>query len=96
MRVALEVEFNYLRVYFNSLAIDALDRNGHKDAVARHPSNGDFVAEIAGGAQDILLNVINDLLPDGKLQFIPVRIYFRILVAALSLFKVCESILPHS
>lgn len=88
MRIMLAIDFNYMRVYFNSVAAQAIVENKRNGNAPLRRSNEDCVTEIIDGARSVLEHVVQDLLPDGSLKFIPIRTYFRVLTATLFLLKV--------
>ncbi|OJJ76742.1 hypothetical protein ASPBRDRAFT_204291, partial [Aspergillus brasiliensis CBS 101740] len=87
MRIMLAIDFNFMRVYFNSLAAQAIVESKRNGNTRLRRSNEDCVTEIIDGARSILEHVLQDLLPDGSLKFIPIRTYFRVLTATLFLLK---------
>ncbi|GKZ27274.1 hypothetical protein AbraCBS73388_004051, partial [Aspergillus brasiliensis] len=87
MRIMLAIDFNFMRVYFNSLAAQAIVESKRNGNTRLRRSNEDCVTEIIDGARAILEHVLQDLLPDGSLKFIPIRTYFRVLTTTLFLLK---------
>ena len=88
MRIMLAIDFNFMRAYFNSLAAQAIVESKRNGNTPLRRGNEDCVTEIIDGARSILNHVLQDLLPDGSLKFIPIRTYFRVLTATLFLLKV--------
>lgn len=51
--------------------------------------NQAYIKEVVDASRTILRYVVEELLPDDYLKHAPVRVYFRIVSAAMFLLKVC-------
>ena len=51
--------------------------------------NQAYIKEVVDASRTILRYVVYDLLPSDYLKHAPVRVYFRIVSAAMFLLKVC-------
>src|SRR5205809_1227370 len=99
MRSILAIEYGYVRVYINSVALQAVvehcDRSaGEATAVPvstmlnPYEGNKEYFKEVVAAARSILQTVVEDLLPDDHLKHIPIRTYSRILAGAMFCLKV--------
>ena len=52
--------------------------------------NQTYIKEVVDASRTILRSVVYDLLPSDYLKHAPVRVYFRIVSAAMFLLKVCR------
>ncbi len=99
MRSILAIEYGYVRVYINSVALQAIveycDRSA-ADAAAMpvsamlnpYEGNKEYFKEVVVAARSILQTVVEDLLPDNHLKHVPIRTYSRILAGAMFCLKV--------
>ena len=99
MRSILVIEYEYVRVYVNCVALQAViercaqnvDDSG---AVSReamlsiYTGNERYIKEVIAASRSILHTVVDDLLPDENLKHVPVRTYTRVLAGAMFLLKV--------
>lgn len=98
MRSILTIEYAYVRLCIFSVALQAVI-NRRYDAAGQDtglpgnnsgiPQQEEHLTQTVKAAQTILRTVLDDLLADGYIKYIPVRSYSRILGAALFLLKVC-------
>lgn len=98
MRSILTIEYGYVRVYINSVALQAVVEHGDGDGdgpampvfAMLNPSecNKEYFGEVIAAAKSILHTVVEDLLPDNQLMHIPIRTYSRILAGAMFCLKV--------
>ena len=123
MRHILNIEIEYLTVYINSLALQAVVErcaNPVGNTVPQNPegastmtpdglsprtrgyaSNAPYstvpglyggdqehIKEVIEASRNLLRTVVDGLLPEGYLQHVPVRTYFRIVSGAMFLLKV--------
>lgn len=102
MRYILEIEYEYMRVYGNCLALQAVvDRcvnqgfsQEHSGAI--HPrvlakwveQDRKYIQEIVVSSQNLLRIVVEGLWPGEYLKHAPVRTYFRIVCVSMVLIKV--------
>ncbi|BGP47112.1 zinc finger transcriptional activator [Rhodotorula kratochvilovae] len=93
----LQMEFEYVRLYGNAIALRALQERLRRAVKANDlwfvsPSllnlqEGQWVLDALAAAQSILDRTVNYLAPKGYLRLAPSRIFQRILFAATFLFK---------
>ncbi|GAA5854495.1 hypothetical protein JCM8547_004863 [Rhodosporidiobolus lusitaniae] len=93
----LQMEFEYVRLYGNAIALRALQERLRRAVKAQDlwfvsPSllnlqEGQWVLDALAAAQSILDKTVNYLAPKGFLRVAPSRIFQRILFAATFLFK---------
>ncbi|GAA6005075.1 hypothetical protein JCM10207_008503 [Rhodosporidiobolus poonsookiae] len=93
----LQMEFEYVRLYGNAIALRALQERMRRAVKAQDlwfvsPSllnlqEGQWVLDALAAAQSILEKTVNYLAPKGFLKLAPSRIFQRILFAATFLFK---------
>ncbi|GAA5889851.1 hypothetical protein JCM8208_001147 [Rhodotorula glutinis] len=93
----LKIEFDYLRLYGNAIALRALQERLRRAVKAQDlwfvsPSllnlqEGQWVLDALAAAQSILDRTVYYLAPKGYLRLAPSRIFQRILFAATFLFK---------
>jgi hypothetical protein len=94
------IEFQYVRIYINSLAVQAIvertlskqEHANQADNVLRsglEPSSMDYeyVQQVVDGSRAILQAVL-DLSRSGHLRYAPVRTFLRITSASIFLLKV--------
>ncbi|KAM5356456.1 hypothetical protein ACJ41O_003102 [Fusarium nematophilum] len=85
----LAIEFEFMRMHINSLALQAItERYVHKESSIGPPAqlslddctpeDRHFVRDIANGCRDMLQSVVYGLIPGNHLRHTPIRIYFRI------------------
>lgn len=95
-RIILAIEFEYARVYMNSLGLQAvLDQWGSNGSQAQaqqlsslYWKNEVYVNEVVSASRNLLRQVVDGLLPDDYLKHVPVRTFFRVLSGAMFLLKV--------
>jgi hypothetical protein len=97
-RDILFIDYQYIRLYINSLAIQAVveralpqsnDSSSSRDALLisnMSPSDYALNAEVVGAACHILRKTVS-LAHSGLLRFAPVRLYLRIISASIFLLK---------
>ena len=100
MRSILAIEYGYVRIYFHSVALQAIiERRVHETATYNVESSNvpgydnaddENIEQITAAARSVLRIVVNDIFPDDKLKYIPVRTYSRILAGSLCLLRVSE------
>ncbi|GAA6057140.1 hypothetical protein JCM3770_004842 [Rhodotorula araucariae] len=93
----LQMEFEYVRLYGNAIALRALQERLRRAVKANDlwfvsPSllnlqEGQWVLDALAAAQSLLERTVNYLAPKGYLRLAPSRIFQRILFAATFLFK---------
>ena len=89
----LSMEYEHVRFYINSLALQAVvDRctvsNSTKAAVAQMTSKDmSFIKEVVDASRALLSCVVEKMYPGGYLKHAPIRIYLRILGASMFLLK---------
>ncbi|GAA5971935.1 hypothetical protein JCM11641_001576 [Rhodosporidiobolus odoratus] len=93
----LQMEFDYVRLYGNAIALRALQERLRRAVKAQDlwfvsPSllnlqEGQWVLDALAAAQSILDKTVNYLAPKGFLKVAPSRIFLRILFACTFLFK---------
>ncbi|GAA5974589.1 hypothetical protein JCM5350_001207 [Sporobolomyces pararoseus] len=93
----LQIEFEYVRLYGNAIALRALQERMRRAVKANDlwfvsPSllnlqEGQWVIDALNAAQSILNQTVSFLSPKGYLRVAPSRIFQRILFAATFLFK---------
>ena len=96
------MEYEYTRVYANSLALQAVLEQWISNTGTNHPSkplkssslatlyrqNEYYIKECVDASRTLLRHLVNGLLPDDSLKHAPTRTYFRILSGAMFLLKV--------
>ena len=101
-KVILSMEYEYTRVYANSLALQAVleqwaSNAGASDSIessklsllaALYRQNEYYIQECVDASRTLLRHLVNGLLPDDSLKHAPTRTYFRILSGAMFLLKV--------
>ncbi|KAK2788420.1 hypothetical protein FQN51_002913 [Onygenales sp. PD_10] len=98
MRAILAIEYGYVRVYINSVALQAVIENRERstgDGAAMsvsamlnsHEGNKEYFMEVVAAARAILQTVVEDLFPDDHLKHVPIRTYSRILAGAMFCMK---------
>ncbi|CAG8184574.1 unnamed protein product [Penicillium salamii] len=99
-RCILTIEYDYAQLCIFSLALQAvINRNRRDDISGRLEScpedtsleEKSHLSATVKAARAILKVVLDDLLPQGSLTYIPVRSYSRILGATLILLKCCAA-----
>lgn len=99
MRSILAIEYCYVRVYINSVALQAVVEhvNQNIDSGTSVPlttmlnpfeGNQQYFMEVVTAARSVLQIVVDDLLIDNHLKHIPIRTYSRILAGAMFCLKV--------
>jgi len=89
----LSMEYEHVRFYINSLALQAVvDRctvnNSTKHAVAQmNKKDMSFIKEVVDASRALLSCVVEKMYPGGYLKHAPIRIYLRILGASMFLLK---------
>ncbi|KAI5776291.1 hypothetical protein EDC01DRAFT_486051 [Geopyxis carbonaria] len=89
----LVLEYEHVRFYINSLALQAVvDRCSQSSApsvalseMSQHDL--DFIREVVDAARSLLSVVVKQMYPSGFLRHAPARVYFRILSASMFLLK---------
>ena len=91
----LLVEWEYIRLYINSLALQAVaERESSQmvgiDGQAVRISEDDavYIDHVIDASKSILTHVIRDFAPKGYLRLSPVKVFLRIISAAVFLVKV--------
>lgn len=99
MRAVLLIEFGYIQVCSNSIAIQALTERYERIAKEVRPDaqaasllsvyreNESYIKEVAVAAKKVLLVVVDELFLDDHLKYIPNRTYYRILTCAVAIWK---------
>ncbi|KKP00436.1 hypothetical protein THAR02_07466 [Trichoderma harzianum] len=86
------IDYHFVRVYINSVALQAVaGRLSKDDGRIRNPhsmdnQDSDFVHEVIDASSRILEMVI-DLSRDGNLKYLPVRIFIRVASASIYLIN---------
>ncbi|KAL5084215.1 hypothetical protein Trisim1_012208 [Trichoderma cf. simile WF8] len=86
------VDYHFVRVYINSVALQAVaGRLSKDDGRIRNPhvmdnQDSDFVREVIDASSRVLEMVI-DLSRDGNLKYLPVRIFIRVASASMYLIN---------
>lgn len=86
-----------MRVYINSLALQAVAGRMWKDdgrvsrSQVKDSQDCDFVREVIDASSTVLEMVI-ELSRDGKLKYLPVRIFIRVASASMYLINVCYTL----
>ncbi|RPA87390.1 hypothetical protein BJ508DRAFT_59264 [Ascobolus immersus RN42] len=99
----LTLEYEHVRIFHNSLALQAVVERCTSSATAGNPKqppshsfaalmqmySGDveFINELVDAARCMLTTVVEKMMPGDELRHAPVRIYLRILSAAMFLLK---------
>lgn len=92
----LVLEYEHVRFYINSLALQAVvDRCSLRSPAPQNltalwemsPQDTAFIKEVVDASRTLLSTVVKDMFPAGYLKHAPVRIYLRILSAAMFLLK---------
>lgn len=100
MRAILSIEYGYVRVSINSVALQAIIEHrgrGTSDGTDMRVSsvlntfegNKEYFMEVVFAARAILQTVVEDLVPNDHLRHVPIRTYSRILAGAMFCLKVC-------
>lgn len=99
MRAILAIEYGYVRLSANIIALQALAEKCEQIAkcanvdvqaaiLTAYHDNEKNVNEVIHAAQSVLVVALDELLPENNLKFMPVRVYCRILNSAVALWKV--------
>lgn len=99
MRSILNIEFAYVRVYINSVALQAVvehctrgtsEGNTMPLSMILNPYEGnqEYFMEVVSAARALLQIVVEELIPDDRLRHVPIRTYSRILAGAMFCLKV--------
>ncbi|KAA8895872.1 hypothetical protein FN846DRAFT_995140 [Sphaerosporella brunnea] len=86
----LSMEYEHVRFYINSLALQAvIDRSSASGQAtpSLSPADAGFISEVVSASRSLLSTVTETMFPAGYLTHAPVRIYLRILSAAMFLLK---------
>lgn len=89
MRTILSIEYNYVRVYINSVALQAIVE--HRDHPVDHTviaGNREAFVQAVTASRAILITVVDELLPADQLKHVPIRTYSRIVAGAMFCLKV--------
>ncbi|KAI5307369.1 proline dehydrogenase [Ascosphaera pollenicola] len=98
MRSILSIEYSYVRVYVNSVALQAVvehrDRNADPDhampvstMLNPYEDNKEYFMQVVTAAREILQTVVDELLPNDSLKHVPIRTYSRIVAGAMFCLK---------
>ncbi|ODH14675.1 hypothetical protein ACO22_06533 [Paracoccidioides brasiliensis] len=98
MRAILSIEYGYVRVYINSVALQAMVEQHERGAgdgtgmrvssvLNTYDGNKEYFMEVVSAARAILQVVVKDLVPGGHLKHVPIRTYSRILAGAMFCLK---------
>ncbi|KAL2361257.1 hypothetical protein RJZ56_005862 [Blastomyces dermatitidis] len=98
MRAILSIEYGYVRVSINSVALQAVIEHrgrGTNDGTDMRVSsvlntfegNKEYFMEVVFAARAILQTVVEDLVPNNRLRHVPIRTYSRILAGAMFCLK---------
>ena len=90
IRHILTIEYEYVRIYINSLSLQAVvDRSTAQQAMIYDSADADgkYVKEVVEASRNLLRTVVEGLLPNDYLKHAPVRTYFRIISGAMFLLK---------
>ncbi|KAL8870394.1 MAG: hypothetical protein Q9174_003553, partial [Haloplaca sp. 1 TL-2023] len=98
--IILSIELEYIKMYINSLALQAVlghwasnigpgDEETSSNAAfpALYKRNQRYISEVVKAARNLLRLVVDGLLPNHYLKHAPVRTHFRILSGAMFLLK---------
>lgn len=91
------VDYHFVRVYINSLALQAVAGRMWKDdgrissSQVKDNQDSDFVREVIDASSRVLEMVI-ELSRDGNLKYLPVRIFIRVASASMYLINVCYTL----
>ncbi|KAH6874051.1 hypothetical protein B0T10DRAFT_449475 [Thelonectria olida] len=97
----LAIEFEYMRMHINSLALQAVTERYLHNQLSRQssvdqaqlrlhgctPDDWQFVRDIAEGCRSMLQAVVYGLIPGNHIRHTPIRIYFRIASGIMLLLK---------
>lgn len=106
MRSILSIEYSYVRVYVNSVALQAVVEHRDRNADPEHAmpvstmlnpyeDNKEYFMQVVTAAREILQTVVDDLLPNDSLKHVPIRTYSRIVAGAMFCLKVNSNHLVH-
>ncbi|KAI5841319.1 hypothetical protein BZA05DRAFT_227625 [Tricharina praecox] len=91
IRSILEMEWEHVRFYINSLSLQAvIDRCSLSGGSARpdiSTADTGFIREVVAASRSLLATVVESMYEHGYLKHAPVRIYLRILSASMFLLK---------
>ncbi|KAL1952798.1 hypothetical protein VTO42DRAFT_4242 [Malbranchea cinnamomea] len=98
MRSILNIEFAYVRVYINSVALQAVvehctrsSTDGSMMPVSTmlnpYEGNQEYFMEVVTAARSLLQTVVEELIPEDRLKHVPIRTYSRILAGAMFCLK---------
>ena len=98
MRSILKIEYAYVQVYINSVALQAVvEHYARGNSDGRHvplemmlnpyEGNAVYFMEVVSAARSLLRTVLEDLVPDESLKHVPFRTYSRILAGAMFCLK---------
>ena len=100
MRAVLTIEYNSIRVNANSVALMALSKRLERRSLAAqgtdtqakrseiYRDNELFTNDQVAAACTVLNVIVDELVPDESVKFIPVRTFHRVLGSVLALWKV--------
>ncbi|EHK50923.1 hypothetical protein TRIATDRAFT_181939, partial [Trichoderma atroviride IMI 206040] len=86
------VDYHFVRVYINSLALQAVAGRMWKDdgrmssSQAKDRQDSDFVREVIDASSRVL-EIVIELSRDGNLKYLPVRIFIRVASASMYLIN---------
>lgn len=101
MRAILSIEYGYVRVSINSVALQAIIEHRNRvtsdgtdmrvsSVLNTSEGNSEYFMEVVLAARSILQTVVDDLVPNDHLRHVPIRTYSRILAGAMFCLKVCD------
>lgn len=101
MRAILSIEYGYVRVSINSVALQAIIEHRSRvtsdgtdmrvsSVLNTSEGNSEYFMEVVLAARSILQTVVDDLVPNDHLRHVPIRTYSRILAGAMFCLKVCD------
>ncbi|QSS57949.1 C6 transcription factor [Histoplasma capsulatum] len=98
MRAILSIEYGYVRVSINSVALQAIIEHRNRvtsdgtdmrvsSVLNTSEGNSEYFMEVVLAARSILQTVVDDLVPNDHLRHVPIRTYSRILAGAMFCLK---------
>ena len=91
IRAILEMEWEHVRFYINSLSLQAVIDRCYLSGGSARPgisaADTGFIREVVAASRSLLATVVESMFPHGYLKHAPVRIYLRILSASMFLLK---------
>ena len=86
-QIALDLEYDFVRVYVNSIALQSAMEEQREAEVISHPINGRYIGEVIEGATGILSKIETSLLMNDRLKYMTTRMYSRVMTASVFLLK---------